>query len=98
MSLTGRVSRFASPAGLGFVIDVFIFYLSGVSLSPLGASRSPLIAKGDPNLVYGEEQASVTVSGFDRLLSDNATNYRRNNTRLVSSNDRFATARFTYYY
>jgi putative sterol carrier protein len=24
----------------------------------------------------------VTVSGFDRLLSGNATNYRRNNTRL----------------
>jgi len=31
----------------------------------------------------------VTVSGFDRLLSGNATNYRRNNTRLVSSNDRY---------
>ena len=28
----------------------------------------------------------MTVSGFDRLLSGNATNYRRNNTRLVSSN------------
>ena len=41
---------------------------------------------------------SGTVSGFDRLLSGNATNYRRNNTRFVSSNDRFATARFTYYY
>jgi hypothetical protein len=25
---------------------------------------------------------SVTVSGFDRLLSGNATNYRRKNTRL----------------
>jgi hypothetical protein len=25
----------------------------------------------------------VTVSGFDRLLSGNATNYRRNNTRLA---------------
>src|SRR4030095_8140631 len=31
----------------------------------------------------------VTVSGFDRLLSGNATNYRRNNTRLVSSNNRY---------
>src|SRR6187549_2703959 len=26
---------------------------------------------------------SVTVSGFDRLLSGNATNYRLNNTRLI---------------
>jgi hypothetical protein len=32
---------------------------------------------------------SVTVSGFDRLLSGNATNYRRKNTRFVSSNDRY---------
>ena len=32
---------------------------------------------------------SVTVSGFDRLLNGNATNYRRKNTRLVSSNDRY---------
>ena len=31
----------------------------------------------------------MTVSGLDRLLSGNATNHRRNNTRLVSSNDRF---------
>jgi hypothetical protein len=32
---------------------------------------------------------SVTVSGFDRLLSGNATNYRRKNTRFVSSNDSY---------
>ena len=32
---------------------------------------------------------SVTVSCFDRLLSGNATNYRRKNTRFVSSNDRY---------
>src|SRR5512140_127126 len=32
---------------------------------------------------------SVTVSGFDRLLSGNATNYRGKNTRFVSSNDRY---------
>ena len=31
----------------------------------------------------------MTVSGFDRLLSGNATNYRRKNTRFVSSNDRY---------
>src|SRR5580704_15738141 len=35
------------------------------------------------------KRLSVTVSGFDGLLSGNATNYRRNNTRLVSSNDRY---------
>ena len=31
----------------------------------------------------------MTVSGFDRLLSGNATNYRGKNTRFVSSNDRY---------
>ncbi len=36
----------------------------------------------------------MTVSGFDRLLSGNATNYRRNNTRLVSSNDRYRDCSF----
>jgi hypothetical protein len=39
--------------------------------------------------VYAEEQAFGDRQWFDRLLSGNATNYRRNNTRLVSSNDRY---------
>jgi len=56
------------------------------------------MARGDPNLVYVEDRLSVSVSGFDRLLSGNATNYGRNNTRLVSSTTVIATDRFTYYY
>jgi hypothetical protein len=40
-------------------------------------------------LCLWRNRLSVTVSGFDRLLSGNATNYRRKNTRFVSSNDRY---------
>jgi hypothetical protein len=40
-------------------------------------------------LCLWRNRLSVTVSGFDRRLSGNATNYRRKNTRFVSSNDRY---------
>jgi hypothetical protein len=41
-----------------------------------------LLSEATPILCTWRNRLSVTVSGFDRFLSGNATNYRRNNTRL----------------
>jgi hypothetical protein len=48
-----------------------------------------LLSEATPILCTWRNRLSVTVSGFNRLLSGNATNYRRKNTRFVSSNDRY---------
>jgi hypothetical protein len=57
------------PAGLGFVIDVFIFYLLELVkiISVHRAHR--LLSEAALILCMWRNRLSVTVSGFDRLLS-----------------------------
>src|SRR5678816_594464 len=53
-------------------------------VKPISVHRAHrLLPEATLILCTWRNRLSVTVSGFDRLLSGNATNYRRNNTRLA---------------